>query len=59
MYPEITQKLVEWGITSISVMPDMIETTRKLMAEVEERLILSELAKVKNEINELKEKLEE
>ena len=27
LYPEITRKLVEWGITSISVSPDMIEET--------------------------------
>lgn len=59
VYPEITQKLVEWGATSISVMPDALESTRKLMAEVEEKLILSELTKVKNEINELRQKLEE
>ncbi len=38
VYPEITQKLVEWGITSISVSPDMIDRTRDIIAEVEERL---------------------
>jgi len=59
VYPEITQKLVEWGATSISVMPDALESTRKLMAEVEERLVLSELSKVKKEISELRERLEE
>lgn len=59
VYPEITQKLVEWGATSISVMPDALADTRKLIAEVEERLILSELSKVQQEIAELKEKLDE
>lgn len=59
VYPEITQKLVEWGATSISVMPDALADTRKLIAEVEEKLILSELTKVQMEIDELKEKLEE
>jgi pyruvate,water dikinase len=59
VYPEITQKLVEWGTTSISVMPDAIDQTRKLVAEVEERLILSELSKVQKEIDELKLKVEE
>lgn len=59
VYPEITQKLVEWGATSISVMPDAIEDTRKLIAEVEERLILSELAKVQKELKELREKIAE
>lgn len=59
VYPEITQKLVEWGTTSISVMPDMLTETRKLIAEVEERLIISELANVQKEIDELREKIEE
>lgn len=59
VYPEITQKLVEWGVTSISVMPDMLTETRKLIAEVEERLIISELANVQKEIDELREKIEE
>ncbi len=38
VYPELTAKLVEWGITSISVSPDMIDQTREIIAEVEERL---------------------
>lgn len=59
VYPEITQKLVEWGTTSISVMPDVIDQTRKLVAEVEERLILSELTKVQKEIDDLKLKMSE
>ncbi len=37
-YPELTEKLVEWGITSVSVNVDKIEKTRKIIAEVEERL---------------------
>lgn len=59
VYPEITQKLVEWGATSISVMPDALIETRKLIAEVEERLVLTELANVQKEIQELKSRLEE
>ncbi len=59
VYPEITQKLVEWGATSISVMPDALSNTRKLIAEVEERLIMSELANVQKEIEELKSKIKE
>jgi len=38
VYPELTEKLVEWGITSVSVSPDMIDQTRELIARVEERL---------------------
>jgi len=59
VYPEITQKLVEWGATSISVMPDALIDTRKIIAESEERIILSELSKVQQEIADLKEKIDE
>ncbi len=38
VYPELTEKLVEWGITSVSVSPDMIDQTREIIARVEERL---------------------
>lgn len=38
VYPEITEKLVEWGITSISVAPDVIDTTRDIIANVEKKL---------------------
>jgi pyruvate,water dikinase len=58
VYPEITQKLVEWGATSVSVMPDALESTRELIAQVEEKLILSELSIVQQEINELKQKMD-
>jgi pyruvate,water dikinase len=37
-YPELTQKLVEWGITSVSVSPDAIEKTREIVIQVEARL---------------------
>jgi pyruvate,water dikinase len=38
VYPELTSKLVEWGITSVSVSPDMIDKTRGIIARVEEGL---------------------
>jgi pyruvate,water dikinase len=38
VYPELTTKLVEWGITSVSVNPDMIEHTRAVVAKAEEEL---------------------
>ncbi len=37
-YPDLTQRLVEWGITSISVNPDVIDKTRLVIAEAEARL---------------------
>jgi pyruvate, water dikinase len=38
VYPEITEKLVEWGVTSISVAPDVIDVTRDIIARVEAKL---------------------
>lgn len=35
VYPEITERLVGWGVTSVSVSPDMIDTTREIIARVE------------------------
>ncbi len=40
VYPELTEKLVEWGITSVSVSPDMIDKTREIIAEAEQKLKL-------------------
>lgn len=40
VYPEITEKLVEWGITSISVNPDVLLKTRRIIAAAEQRLLL-------------------
>ena len=37
IYPQLTQQLVEWGITSISVNPDAIDATRKIIYEAEEK----------------------
>lgn len=39
IYPEFTQSLVEWGITSISVNPDAVESTREVIARTEYRLV--------------------
>lgn len=38
VYPELTEKLVSWGITSVSVSPDMIGTTRAIIARAETKL---------------------
>jgi pyruvate,water dikinase len=38
VYPELTEKLVKWGITSVSVSPDMIDETRRIIAAVETKL---------------------
>ncbi len=38
VYPEVTEKLVEWGCTSVSVSPDMIDRTREIIANAEAKL---------------------
>lgn len=40
VYPEITEKLVQWGIHSISVNPDVLSRTRRIMAAAEQRVLL-------------------
>ncbi|MBG1264254.1 putative PEP-binding protein [Nostoc commune] len=41
IYPEIIDKLVEWGITSISVEPEAVERTYQAIARAEQRLLLA------------------
>ncbi len=42
IYPEFTEMLVENGVTSVSVNPDVIISTRKLVASVEKKIYLSD-----------------
>lgn len=43
VYPEITEMMVRAGTTSVSVTPDMIVQTRKVIASVEKRLMLANI----------------
>ncbi|WP_208590052.1 phosphoenolpyruvate synthase [Gracilibacillus suaedae] len=43
LYPEFTEFLIEAGIDSISVNPDTVTYTRRLVASVEQRLLLKKL----------------
>lgn len=36
-YPDLTAKLVDWGITSVSVSPDMIIQTRDIIGDIESK----------------------
>ncbi|MDE2588858.1 MAG: phosphoenolpyruvate synthase, partial [Patescibacteria group bacterium] len=38
-YPELMEKLVKWGITSVSVSPDVIDSVRQHISEIEKKLI--------------------
>lgn len=48
-YPEIVEFLVEAGVTSVSVNPDVIDETRRLVASVERKLLLEKIRQVKEE----------
>ena len=37
-FPDLTEKLVKWGITSVSVSPDSIDSTRDLVYRIEQQL---------------------
>jgi len=39
MYSDLVEKLVSWGITSVSVSPDAIERTREMIYQAEKRLL--------------------
>ena len=39
VYPSLTKKLVDWGITSVSVAPDVIDKTRVIVYEAERELV--------------------
>ena len=43
VYPEFAEFLVQCGIDSMSVNPDAVKFTRKLVAQVEQRIILDKL----------------
>lgn len=38
-YPDLVEKLVDWGITSVSVNPDAVDHVRQTVAHAEHRLI--------------------
>ncbi|MCS7109563.1 MAG: phosphoenolpyruvate synthase [Candidatus Micrarchaeota archaeon] len=50
VYPEIAEKLVEFGVTSISVNPDSIERARKIVAAAEQKVLLERTRKIAEKI---------
>jgi len=46
VYPEFAEKLVEYGTTSMSVNPDAVERTRKIVASAEKKIMLERLARL-------------
>ncbi len=46
VYPEFAEKLVEFGITSMSVNPDAVVRTRQNVRSAEQKIILKRLSKI-------------
>ena len=44
-YPELVKMLVEWGITSVSLSPDIIEKTRGIVYDVESEVLSKSVLK--------------
>lgn len=38
-YPDLVEKLVQWGITSVSVNPDAVDSVRATVADAESRIV--------------------
>ena len=46
VYPDFAEKLVEFGITSMSVNPDAVERTRRVVASAEMKVLLRRLSQL-------------
>lgn len=55
VYPEIVEFLVENGIDSISVNPDAVIPTRRLVASIERKIMLKRLNKLMNRLKEFEQ----
>ncbi len=47
VYPELVEMLVEWGITSVSLSPDVIDKTRQIVSDAEKKLLSKDKTKSK------------
>lgn len=56
VYPEFAEKLVEFGITSISVNPDAVERTRVIVASAERKVMLKKLSQISDQLANEKNK---
>jgi len=50
-YPELVKMLVQWGITSVSISPDVIEKTREIVYDVESEILSKSALKKIREID--------
>lgn len=59
VYPDFAEKLVEFGITSMSVNPDAVERTRRIVASAEMKVLLKRLSKLTQEQHEQRSSIED
>lgn len=50
VYESFTEAIVRFGIDSVSVNPDVVAQTRKLVASVEQKIVLERLAKIRENL---------
>ncbi|MCP8319626.1 MAG: phosphoenolpyruvate synthase, partial [archaeon] len=50
VYESFTEAIVRFGIDSVSVNPDVVAQTRKLVASVEQKILLERLAKIRESL---------
>ncbi|MCP8308617.1 MAG: phosphoenolpyruvate synthase [archaeon] len=50
VYESFTEAIVRFGIDSVSVNPDVVTQTRKLVASVEQKILLERLAKIRESL---------
>ncbi len=50
VYPDFAEKLVEFGITSMSVNPDAVDRTRRIVASAEMKVLLKRSSKMAEDI---------
>ncbi|KYH42185.1 MAG: phosphoenolpyruvate synthase [Candidatus Bathyarchaeota archaeon B26-2] len=53
VYPEFTEFLIRCGIDSVSVNPDVVIRTRKLVASIEQKILLERLAEARDSLRKM------
>ncbi len=59
VYPEITEVFVREGATSVSVNPDVISQTKKVIASIERRMILNKIEGLEDDLTKYAGLMEE
>jgi len=53
VYPEFTEFLIRCGIDSVSVNPDVVVRTKKLVASIEQKILLERLAEARKHLRDM------